>query len=440
MAKSKAKKTRWGLRLLIVLMVGAILGTSLLFEDKINYALGLKSIEESAYNGPTADSLTTVNVGADLNVHFVDVGQGDACIVELPDDKKIIIDGGDDDAKDYLLNYIDENIRDSDGNKIEYFDYAILTHSDRDHCGSMDEVLTEYPARAFYRPNVLASRKGFVDPGANKLTSDASEKDTIAYMNVIKAGHAGAGDNVFINSYKLDPIVPEGLSESDEGYYSLSFYGPNSNTYSDWNNYSPVMILEYEDQRIALSGDCEKEGEKEFVNKAKAGEGKFAEFTDTYSVGAIKLGHHGSSTSSSKDYLDVLTTSSSIENTLIIISCGFDNKYGHPHDVTMNRLKEMGFKDDNILRTDQNGDIVLSVRYDETSGDMLLFYGASPMQKTQEEIIDWRYIAISIFVVVALVVLIQPFMNKAKREARKAVATGKPSGNGKSNSSGKKRK
>lgn len=417
--KSSAKKTRWGVRILIVLIVGACLGVSLLFEDKINYTLGLKSINETVYGGPTSDSLTTVRSINDLNVHFVDVGQGDACIVELPDDKNIIIDGGDDDAKDKLLSYISENIKRDDGSAIEYFDYAILTHSDRDHCGSMDEVLTKYPAKAFYRPNVLATRSGYVDPGAKLLSSDFASKDTIAYMNVIKAGHAGA-EQVYVNSYELDPIVPDGLSEGDYGYYSLSFYGPNNTVYKDWNNYSPVIILEYAGQKIALSGDCEKEGEAEFVNKATAGEGKFARFDSAYAVNAIKLGHHGSSTSSSEAYLDVLTTEASVKNTLVIISCGFDNKYKHPHDSTLKRLSEMGFKDENILRTDQNGDIVLSVRFDEESDEMRLFYGASPVQKTQEEVVDWRYIALSIFVAVALVVLIQPFMKKAKRDAKKA--------------------
>ena len=139
--KKSAYKPHWGIRIAIVLVVGVLLGVSLLFENQINLALGLEKIEKTEYDGTTAGDIRKKSVAGDLNVHFVDVGQGDACIVELPDGKKMIIDGGEKDAKDALLGYIDENITDKDGNKITYFDYAILTHTDSDHCGSLDLAL-----------------------------------------------------------------------------------------------------------------------------------------------------------------------------------------------------------------------------------------------------------------------------------------------------------
>lgn len=421
--KKSAYKPHWGIRIAIVLVVGVLLGVSLLFENQINLALGLEKIEKTEYEGTTAGDIRKKSVAGDLNVHFVDVGQGDACIVELPDGKKMIIDGGEKDAKDALLGYIDENITDKDGNKITYFDYAILTHTDSDHCGSLDDVLNKYPAKNFYRPNVKCNYKDYVDPDASLLTSDCVSKGTAAYKDVIAAASKGKnkfGDEykVYINSFELDPIVPD-AKPGDDGYYSLSFYGPNSNNYKDWNNYSPIMILEYEGIKIALTGDCEKEGEAEFAEKAKAREGKFSVFDDNYSVDVIKAGHHGSRTSTGEAFVEAVTTAESRPNTLIVISCGLNNKYKHPHTEKLEQFKKDGFQDKNILRTDRNGTIVLSVRYNEATSDFRLFYGADPMVKTQEKTVDWRYIALSIFVVVALVILVEPAITAARKKVKK---------------------
>lgn len=421
--KKSAYKPHWGIRIAIVLVVGVLLGVSLLFENQINLALGLEKIEKTEYEGTTAGDIRKKSVAGGLNVHFVDVGQGDACIVELPDGKKMIIDGGEKDAKDALLGYIDENITDKDGNKITYFDYAILTHTDSDHCGSLDDVLNKYPAKNFYRPNVKCNYKDYVDPDASLLTSDCVSKGTAAYKDVIAAASKGKnkfGDEykVYINSFELDPIVPN-AKPGDDGYYSLSFYGPNSNSYKDWNNYSPIMILEYEGIKIALTGDCEKEGEAEFAEKAKAREGKFSVFDDNYSVDVIKAGHHGSRTSTGEAFVEAVTTAESRPNTLIVISCGLNNKYKHPHTEKLEQFKKDGFQDKNILRTDRNGTIVLSVRYNEATSDFRLFYGADPMVKTQEKTVDWRYIALSIFVVVALVILVEPAIAAARKKAKK---------------------
>ena len=411
MAKSSSKKM-WIFRIVTTLVVGVALLISVIgFEDKINGALGLTKVSETKYEGTTSSEV--IELGGEMSVHFVDVGQGDACIVELPDDKTILIDGGDKDSEvaDNLLAYIENYIKTDDGKTIEYFDYAILTHPDADHCGSMDKVLNEYPAKNFYRPNVLATYKGFTDPGKANLISGYGEKETREYMSAIEAGHQ-KDTNIFINSIDLDPIVPLNIDEDDKDYYKLSFYGPESPSYADWNDYSPIMILEYQNYRFALTGDCEKEGEAQFTENVEDAEtdgktDKFDEFDDNYFVDVIKLGHHGSSTSTSPEFVDVITTSTSVENTLLIVSCGFDNKYGHPHDSKIKELLKTGFKEENILRTDKNGSIVLSVRQDE-GGEYKLYHGANAMVKSQETSIDWRYIAICLFGAVFFVMIIYP--------------------------------
>ena len=438
MAKKSEKSAynpHWGIRILIVVLVGIILAVSVfMFEDRIDSALGLKTSSEQAEENVAqgdgeanpdsqGDAATGVIEKEDLNVHFVDVGQGDACIVELPDDKTMIIDGGDRDAKDALLDYIEQNIKDDEGNTITYFDYAILTHTDADHCGSLDDVLLSYPAKNCYRPNVLSTYSGYTDPDADMLSADCEGKSTKVYMEVLEAAYQ-SNPTVYINSYLLDPIVPEGISEGEDGYYSLSFYGPNSDSYNDSNNYSPIMVLEYEGEKFMLTGDCEKEGEAEFVEKVNAKSGKFAVFDDDYAVSVIKAGHHGSRTSTGEAFVEAITTPQSVQNTLIVISCGEGNSYGHPHQEKLDQFKAQGFKDENILRTDEKGSIVLSVRYDEASGEMRLFYGAGAMQKTPQsgggsgsafdirDYLRWRYIALAIFVVILLIAFIVPVIKK----------------------------
>jgi competence protein ComEC len=107
-------------------------------------------------------------------VHFLDVGQGDCSIIRLPDGKTVIIDAGDTKTanKTKILNYIETNFG------IEYFDYAIVTHTDSDHCGGIKDVLTAYPAKTVYRPNVLAIRAGFTDP-VIAVAQDASKDDNL---------------------------------------------------------------------------------------------------------------------------------------------------------------------------------------------------------------------------------------------------------------------
>ena len=412
MARKSSYNAHWLARIVVVLIVGvALLVSVLFFVKQINTALGLERIEESTYDGATSDSVISGSVGEDLVVHFIDVGQGDACIIQFPDYKTMLIDGANNGYGDVINNYIEENIKDKNGDTITYFDYAMLTHSDSDHCASMDEVLNEYPAKTFYRPNVLASRSGYTDPSKNDLIGNYTSKDTVAYKNAIEAGCKGA-EQVIINDVDMSAIT--GTSSSGDEY-SLSFYGPNSDSYKDWNNYSPIMILEYQDVRMALTGDCEKEGEQEFVDLVNKGTGKFAQFTSTYHVDVIKAGHHGSRTSTGTNFINAITTESEIQNTLLIVSCGFDNSYGHPHDELLSRVKEVGIVDENILRTDTNGTIVLSVKADGT-----LMHGANPIVKTPKKLVDWRYIAITSFVAIAMVVLIQPAVKKAKKQVKRA--------------------
>lgn len=395
-------------RLAIFVVIAAVMLVSLFWQNEINFALGLTKT-----GGGEIDSFGT---GSELNVHFVNVGQGDACVIELPDGKNMLIDSGSSDSDNALIKYIEKNVKGDDGKTIGFFDIVILTHSDEDHCGEMADVLERFPAKTFYRPNQEATRTGFVDPGKSQLYGNYSDKNTLAYANAIRAGYAGfAGDNgarkIVTDATKEDRnvIKSDDKKKGDENYYEINFYSPTLDVYTNKNDYSPILVLEYNGNRIALSGDAEAEAEREFVRNAAAREGKYSVFTETFTVQAIKLGHHGSRTSSSKDYLETMTTAASRADVKVVISCGAGNSYGHPHKEVLDRLDEMGFSQNNVLRTDISGDIVMSIKYDEAAKKYILFFGSEAVHTADGGIkVTWLEIAIAIIVLSAIVLIIVP--------------------------------
>lgn len=393
----KNKKFRLA-RIITALVIAALLGVSLLFTDRIDAALGYKKNFDY--------------IEGELKVHFVDVGQGDSCIIELPDDKKMIIDGGDTYAAEGLLNYIDTNIFDG---KEGRFDYAILTHSDADHCGSLDDVLNKYPTKVFYRPNQLATYKGYSDPCKDSLKGDYGSVSTLVYRNAIASGCTAEKVIVTDASDETQNVIKsENLSETDDGYYEINFYTPTADFYKKDNDYSPIMVLEYLGKKIALSGDAELAAESEFVELCNRGEGRYSVFDDGFSVDVIKLGHHGSDTSSSEAYLETMTTALSRPSVRVIISCGADNKYGHPHKSTLSKLSDMGFSSENVLRTDLMGSILITVKAE--NGRAVLMVGDTEAATGR----SWKeyaiiLIAADIFILIILPELVVVTVKKKKR-------------------------
>lgn len=469
MAQKENSKKIWIVRIALAAVLVAALLISLIWTDAINRKFGLVKTVEGEYEGNStqevlAPGVETEGVGGDLNVHFVDVGQGDACIIEFPDDKKMLIDAGDTHKtnKDKLLKYIDENIKDAEGNTIEYFDYAVLTHPDSDHCGGMADVLSEYPAQVFYRPNVYSvynddkTDDDWKDPEKAAISASVNgnkdnEKNTRAYDRALKAAYDGRPDGkeptVHVTDATNDEISliePDGLDKTDPDYYTFTFYAPiGSKSYKDNNNYSPVMILEYHNKRFMLSGDAEKDAEADFVAAASAGSGKYSVFDDNFTVDVFKLGHHGSRTSSSEAFINVMTTEENRPNVIAVVSCGEDNSYGHPHKEVIARLKEMGFADENIVRTDVNGNIAMSVRASTDADGNILYdngkviyelrMGAETVRRSSATVgndtiaLTWKEIVIVAIIVIVLVLIIMPIVQNVRREMRKATA---PSGKG----------
>lgn len=431
MAKSVATKAAGNIRLkmsaklILWLIITAILAVSLFFADTLNEYLGLDgNISETAYTGGT--DINVVKDGS-LVINFVDVGQGDCTIIKLPDGKTMIVDAGEN--KTQISDKINSYIEQSFGTKFEVFDFAILTHSDSDHCGSFARVLAKYPAKTIYRPNITASSNGYIDPGKaitdtgsgdkNQMFYNSSghgyagirDKDTQAYKNFVEAAYKASAlvpaPRVIVSDGRRGSDRPAGKGTQDitgddgdpdgQGQYSIQFYSPQEYTYtSDWNNYSNIFMISYRGKKIMISGDAEQYAEQQFAQK-------YASIADSFNVDVIKLGHHGSRTSSREDYLTTIAKNVGRRKDIFTIaSCGLGNSYGHPHAETMARLENIGFDMTKFLRTDINGDIVLSIKQDQPGGAFALYHGAEAVRTLTEpplEWLGWFEIAIGLWVI-----------------------------------------
>jgi competence protein ComEC len=235
----------------------------------------------------------------ELEVHFIDIGQGDATLV-LQGEKALLIDTGDDSKGTMLQNTLQKL-------GITKLDLLILTHPDTDHIGGAPVILTKFDVDTV-------------------LMSDY-EKDNKMFDKLLQALDYG----------NISWTSPEPGSNYRFGDATLTFVGPND-TYDDPNNASLAFVMQFGENRFLFTGDTEKVGEEDIL------EAGWDIRADVYQVG-----HHGSSSSSSQAFMEA------VEPTYAVISCAIDNTYGHPHAEVLNRLREMGVK---LFRTDEQGSIV----------------------------------------------------------------------------------
>ncbi|WP_040012680.1 ComEC/Rec2 family competence protein [Peptoanaerobacter stomatis] len=244
------------------------------------------------------------NPSSTLQVHFIDVGQGDSTLIITPDKKTILIDAGDEQHSSRTTGYIK-----SQG--IEKLDLVIATHPDADHIGGMDKIIKNFDIGMFSMPLV--------------------SKDTKQYKEIKK--------ELKNKKLKNKPLYTgDGLSIGKD--IKLQILSPQKNkTYSDTNEYSIVARLLYKEVSFLFMADATMENEIAIINDF-----------DDIRADVLKLGHHGSSTSTSDYFLGKVNPS------IGVISCGKNNKYGHPHKEVMNLLKKYNIM---IFRTDEQGSIVL---------------------------------------------------------------------------------
>lgn len=240
------------------------------------------------------------NIKEDVVVHFLDVGQADSIFLEF-NNKTMLIDAGTNDTKEFIYNYITKE----GYNKI---DYLVATHPHADHIGGMSYIVKNLEIDKIYMPKVTTNTKVF----ENLLTEIDNKK--------LKIKTSKAGLNIL-----------------DEGDLKIDIIAPIKDKYEELNNYSTCIKLTYKDISYLFMGDAEKLVEDEINMDIQAD--------------ILKLGHHGSSSSTSKSFLK------KVNPKYAIISVGEDNSYNHPHKETLTKLKDNNIK---VYRTDKSGTIKVS--------------------------------------------------------------------------------
>ncbi len=390
---TKKNKKLFIIDILLIIVLAVAIGISMAYSREIELRLGLCyyiNAEGERVEMDDKQAVARAEENGELKVHFVNVRQGDCIIIELPDGKNMIIDGADKKShhRTAVMEFIDKTLPD-----LVYFDYAILTHADADHCGSLDDVLNKYPAYTVYRPNVLLKRDDYTDPAEAELLPYYGTAITAAYRDFLEAAYTPTAPhdftpNVIVTDATDDSQTIKG-GEGDNAY-SLTFYSPlysEGKKYSDANDYSSIMMFEYRGFKFMLSGDAEEKNEEEFVAKVNSAKtdgvtDKYDVFDDSFNADVIKAGHHGSDTSNTQGYLDTVTTENGAASSYYVFSCDKTdgNDYDHPKQEVLDRLSAMGVPESHMLRTDIVGDITFSVRAE--NGEYMLYYGDAATQPT----------------------------------------------------------
>ncbi|MBA1335074.1 MAG: Metallo-beta-lactamase superfamily [Firmicutes bacterium] len=237
-----------------------------------------------------------------LRVHFIDVGQGDSALIEFPNNMTMLIDGGNRPDGKAVVSYLKRA-------GIDSIDFLIATHPHEDHIGGLIKVVEDIPVGKVYMPRITHTSNTFMQ-----------------FISLLRdKGH---------DLYR----ARSGVVILDEDGLKVEMLAPNRDSYEKLNNYSAVVKVSYRDTGIIFMGDAEKESEME-INPLKA------------KAQIIKIGHHGSGSSTSPEFLQAVNPG------YAVISVGSNNDYGHPHAETLELLENRGIK---VLRTDELGTIVIT--------------------------------------------------------------------------------
>ena len=231
-----------------------------------------------------------------LQIIYFDVGQADSTLI-MNNGKTVLIDGGNDSDGDNLVKYIKSQ-------KISKIDTVIATHLHADHIGGLDDVIDSFNIGTVYMPDTINTDKQVEE------FLDAMERKKLKYE------------------------VPEIGTKFDVGLANCEVVAINNDA-RDLNNSSIVIQLNYLKQNYLFMGDSEKEVE---------------DSRNWNKINVLKVGHHGSSSSSTEKFLNQTRPD------IAIISVGLNNQYNHPSVDVLNRLKNLNAT---IYRTDEDGSLLL---------------------------------------------------------------------------------
>lgn len=235
-------------------------------------------------------------------VHFIDVGQADAALVEC-DGETMMIDGGNAADSNLIAAYLKKQ-------DVTELNYVVCSHAHEDHVGGLSGALSVAKADNIYAPKTEANSKAY-----KNFKKKAEEQN-------VEIKHPNVGDEIQLGSSTVE------------------FLGPIDENGKDLNSTSIVLKITYGNTSFLFTGDAEKDEEEEILNSG-------ADLKST----VLKVGHHGSSTSTSYPFLREVMPQ------YAVISVEKGNSYGHPHEETLSKLSDAGVE---VYRTDENGDIIMT--------------------------------------------------------------------------------
>jgi len=285
-----------------IIVVAVVYGPPM-FEDELTGDENDKVPDENGEptNGDEEDDLIE-----GLEYHFIDVGQADATLIQTDEANKLI-DAGHWQRSD-TVDYLEDN-------GIEQIDYLITTHPHADHIGEADTIIENYGVETVFRSGYEH------DTNTYERYEEAIEENNVEDIT------PRAGENYTLETIKLDILSPS------EDIYDEAVEE------NDIHKANLVFTVNYENHTSMFTGDAEEEIEEILIE-------------EDYDLDIYQVGHHGSYTSSTGDFLDAMNPD------IAVISCGEDNNYGHPHDVVIDRLES---RDIDIRRTDQEGTIIIEL-------------------------------------------------------------------------------
>lgn len=268
------------------------------------------SVAPTAADASSASALFTA--GGPMEVHFLDVGQGDSELIRIPTADgyfDMLIDTGEYQHADGLVAYLKSQ-------NITKLDAVVATHPHADHIGSMATVIRSFDIGDFYMPRLPEDQTPTTKSYETML--DALLEKNVSVHEIYKDSYVDA---------PVGTVIEVAAPEKDAVHKEI-------------NNYSAVMRLTYGSTSFLFTGDAEAESEDSMLTGGK-----------NLQAQVLKCGHHGSHSSTTEEFLQAVSPQ------YAVISCGADNSYGHPHKETLAALQDFGCE---ILRTDTMGTIVMT--------------------------------------------------------------------------------
>lgn len=256
-------------------------------------------------------SITSIKIPKELKINFIDVGQGDSCLITTPQNKKVIVDSGGSESYDVGKNVLLPYLLDK---RITKIDYIMISHFDTDHCKGFEYVLENIKVK-----NVIISKQ-----------SETSE----SFKQIMK----------IIRKKRINLIIVQKETKIKiDNFTTVDILSPQSENIADnMNDNSIVAKFEAYNFSILFTGDASEKIEKELIKE------KINLKSDI-----LKVSHHGSKTGTSEEFLK------SVKPKIALIGVGENNKFGHPTKDVIKRLTENKIK---IYRTDTDGEIRIKIK------------------------------------------------------------------------------